>query len=380
MELSNHHIHRYAFILLLAASLSACDRLRVELQQTIDRGPSDTPIFTTTPYPEPVPTCSPRPTLAYLALDAMIPITTQNIDQLAVLDRFEIMDADSFAWAQNNRGLFYRIDNTIHGFNLQSREEATAILRVPEGAKIQFCSAQSLMMASFDETQRKDGYEVQIWDLETGQLEHTFTREDRTIKVTSHPRFSQDCSMVVVASSGSPVYPSLFEVFDLASGSKIYQTTDPYPIARDAAAHGPSQQLATGTGAGIFLWGLGGIEPWGEISPEVSDGRIDGFDPQGRTLALPAVGPPQVELWDLQEMQPFARFEGSFAGFSPDGAWLVTSDVDGFTLWDIGSGEPLMEFPTAASVRISPDQSMLLVAYGPGSYEDIVEVWGVPSE
>jgi serine/threonine protein kinase/WD40 repeat protein len=77
------------------------------------------------------------------------------------------------------------------------------------------------------------------------------------------------------------------------------------------------------------------------------------WSPDGRRLGIGLARVATAEIWDVAERRPVVTLEGhaqrvSLLSFHPDGDLVLTLSWDGSArLWDVGSGRPLVEWPSA---------------------------------
>ncbi len=104
----------------------------------------------------------------------------------------------------------------------------------------------------------------------------------------------------------------------------------------------------------------------GAIRTFASGGRASSVrvSPDGRWVAIGGFWQPRGgEVWETASAQRVAELGlvgVSYAEFSPDGSWLVTSDTEGLVVWEIASWRAVRRSAQRAALRaISPDGRLL---------------------
>lgn len=309
--------------------------------------------------------------------------------RLAALNNDEILAWDLltgqlvFHTARNNlTHLFYASDKTeLYGVD----SVATVVVLDAEtgSVKTTFAGHNAYSgVVTFDaENDRmalggRDGT-VKVWEL--------FERQ-ALITLNAHPAqvlaldFSDDGTLL--ASAGGD---GITRVWDWQTNQQIAELTLEGDAPQRLAFAPSGEQLALGTPAGVWLWGLndsppvalsggGGANPLIEYAPDDAY-LLSGARSSGLTLWNPQT---QILIGDLPDVQ------GSqiSADFSPEGTMLLTSALGGsVSLWNLSEtgGEALSRanLPTGASqiyaVEWTDDSRLLLLfdATGP------VYIWGI---
>lgn len=212
-----------------------------------------------------------------------------------------------------------------------------------------------------------------MWDMTTGTLRYTLDSAD-----AFRGAFSPDGSRVLTF-----VYDGLY-LWDSASGARIARI----PTASGCACQTALAFAADGT---LVSAALDGIKTW-----RISDGeqlaawKREGFanalalSPDGRLLA--ASEGSRVELWDVRTGQQILQLEDSpgavnLLTFSPDGALLAGDSgiaEQAALVWDVQTGQQVWKFALpakAAGLAFAPDDLRLAA----GAYDGRVRVYDLNS-
>ncbi len=233
-------------------------------------------------------------------------------------------------------------------------------------------------------------YDLQLWDVETGDLLHTLEHENYCKDVA----FSPDGKMIASALGGS--IGNTLHFWDVETGQRL-RTFTKHGYKINSIAFSPDgQTLAIGSaytirgndGGDLTLWDL----DTGTLLHTLvghSYYIIDvAFSPDGQTLTS-ASGEGTLRFWNVETGQLLHTFDDytnniNDVAFSPDGRILATvsGDRDGHAgtaptihLWSIGTRSILytMTGHSFSSVAFSPDGQML----ASGSHDGTIGLWDI---
>jgi eukaryotic-like serine/threonine-protein kinase len=252
---------------------------------------------------------------------------------------------------------------------------------------------------------RNEPSTVQIWDLATEQILRTLQSplngNSRIQSLNMTPDASTVAALCVpLNEKGAVAETGIIAVWEITSGREIMKTA--LPQGTDLALTPDAGLLAAGKESGeILLWSLPKTEPISTL--KAGRNRINcltfGLDPvrragqkAGDIKWLLAAGDDGggVIIWDLQGRIPRSICHGPTGSgqvhtiaFSPDGMTLASAGRGSVQLWDIASGQSLLNVDSGnyvMALAFSPDGGRLAVgnnaAFG---YPDSVVVWELES-
>jgi WD40 repeat protein len=181
-----------------------------------------------------------------------------------------------------------------------------------------------------------DDNTVRLWNVRTGQLEHTFEGHSRAISALA---FSPDGQILA---SGS--FDQSVKLWDVLSG-KLKLALGEHPSGQvKGVSFSPDGKFLASAGAdGVRLWDLGA----GKLLQffETTQGVLTvTFSPDGKILA--GAGGAGVKLWEVQERKMLRHLKGvesellTSVAFSPNGQVLASGgNRQSVKLWDVTTGE-----------------------------------------
>ncbi|KAJ5225252.1 hypothetical protein N7468_006477 [Penicillium chermesinum] len=209
---------------------------------------------------------------------------------------------------------------------------------------------------------------IQVWDVETGDLMHTFQGHDEKVRSLA---FSPDGQLLASCSNDRTIC-----LWNIANGShRTLQGHQSFVLAISFSPDG--QSLASGSSDGrIKIWDTRTGSLCQEFEQENSVRALT-YHPQ-RSDILASSGSlgkgRGMVLWNLAP-DPTGRVMESYQGagnlatFSPNGQWIVSSTSDDSVLqvWDVETGSLLQSWDLGIPVkelRFSRDGSSLLTELG----------------
>jgi WD40 repeat protein/class 3 adenylate cyclase/energy-coupling factor transporter ATP-binding protein EcfA2 len=197
-------------------------------------------------------------------------------------------------------------------------------------------------------------YSLMLWDVQTGEVVHSFEVEHDNFSLAIHP----DGQTALTGAMDHNVY-----LWDLGTGERI-QTFEGHQTLVTTVAFAPNGRRAmSGDWNGrLILWDLPtgsqimqakvhhAAVGWSAIDPPPVNVAVG---PEGR-LALSSAGDGSLILWDLFDAGEIRRFEGhatsiNGVAFTPDGEHALTgagffgygpvAEDNSLRLWDVETGE-----------------------------------------
>ncbi|WP_224368338.1 pentapeptide repeat-containing protein [Hyalangium versicolor] len=220
-----------------------------------------------------------------------------------------------------------------------------------------------------------NGFEIRLWDLETGSMLRTLSGHDELVRSVS---FSPDGTMLASGSGDGTV-----RLWDMATGTERRVLQGPGASVMSVSFSPDGATLASGAWGGkVRLWDVAtGTERCVLQGPMARVMSVS-FSPDGATLASGSEDG-KVRLWDVAMGTERRVLQGPAArvrsvSFSPDGATLASGAWDGTVrLWDVATGTErrVLQGPAASvmSVSFSPDGATL----ASGSDDGTVRLWDV---
>ena len=223
------------------------------------------------------------------------------------------------------------------------------------------------------------GYEVNLWDVVSGQPKSTSI--SYTDEATVSVAFSPDGSTLAIGTWDKKVI-----LWDVASGQLKAVLTGHSDVVHSVAFSPDSSILASaGSDDTVRLWDVASRQPKTILIGHSERVSSVLFSPDGRTLASGSLDR-TVRLWDIAAGQSKTIIESqeevSSVAFSPDGSLLASGyGWGGYVvhLWDVASGQRKTTLTGHSeginSVAFSPDGRTLVS----GSDDRTVRLWDIES-
>ena len=201
---------------------------------------------------------------------------------------------------------------------------------------------------------------ARLWDVQTGELIRQFKgHSDRFVSLF----FSPDGSQVLTANIDKTV-----RVWDVQTGRELRRFEQTEEVLMVAFALGGTAVWIS-DGSLIRLWQIKDGALLRQI--DTGDWSVDGVSPDGAYLLTSHVDG-RMQMWDAQSGQPLRTLNGhhgeiASVRFVANGRYILTASWDKTAiLWDTASGEKLRTFAghteTVFDAELSPDGAQVLTA------------------
>ena len=210
------------------------------------------------------------------------------------------------------------------------------------------------------------GHNVILWDIQTGEVIRSFEGHDSTLQGIE---FSADGSQLLTASGDTTII-----LWEIETG-QILQRFEGHTSWVNSAVFGPDNRsiLSGSDDATMILWDIETGQMIRQFYNEAGASILDvAFGPDGRTALSGGVN--GLTVWNIETGQPVSRLRGhtgivNSIALSPDGRTALSGAWDStLRLWELDNGQIIRRFkgpePFWATMAASPDGQMALVAWG----------------
>ena len=228
--------------------------------------------------------------------------------------------------------------------------------------------------------------EVRVWDLESGQVIHTFGGQTDLVMDVA---FSPDGKLLASASLGGTdrMFDATVKLWDVETGKEkhtLVHTSESFGFGVRSIAFSPDGQLlASGStwDETVKLWDVTTGQEVRTLTGHQGEVQSVAFSPDGKVLASTSRDN-TVKLWDVTSgrvIRTLNNFTSSVA-FSPDGRFLGTGHSSGMVkVWDVATWQVVHTFwghiGVVSNAVFSPDGRIL--ASGSGSQDGTVRLWSI---